>query len=582
MAGGRKIVGLVHVLAALAGAGAMFACVFAGSAAAQILDPPGWRTTVTSRPPAPRLRPTLPDDASTGEEDARAFDSGAFGPNETARAPQPVGVDGIVEDAGGLRPTLADDDAAESEGEEDQPRRVRVPQDGDPVSVIEEAAVQDGIIDLNGPGETAEVQAEITEFDLRSPEDIRAFAGEPAGFDPLLLQANEQNPVFSPSNFQGFLLDPYPPIGTKIGSFLLFTTLEANYDYNSNLFASPNALGDSSLEVRPAARLASNWSRHAVELRASGDLSYHDRYSSEDDRAYVVEGLGRVDITSRSNLQGFLAREYGQESRSAINAESAGTRPNITVDRARAAYNQRFNRLTMQLRGNIVDTSYSTNVFDDQTQSNSDRDYMLYEQAVRPMWEFSPYLFAFADISFNQRDYKIPTFSDGILRSSTGERYRFGVSFGDVSQVLRGTISLGYAHQQIDNHLLPAVDGLLIDADLAWAVTPLTVLSFTATSDVAETTTAYSPGVMERNYGLEARHSFTRYLVGNAGVGYMTRNFINTDYNEEQFTAAVGTEYYANSWSVLFARYQHIDFQSSQAQSSYTAEIVQAGVRLRH
>jgi hypothetical protein len=319
-----------------------------------------------------------------------------------------------------------------------------------------------------------------------------------------------------------------------------------------------------------------------VEVRASGDLSFHDRYASEDDRAYLVEGLGRLDVTSQSNFQGLIAHEYGQESRSAINAESAGTRPNIDVTRLRGAYNQTFNRLSVQLRGNIIDTSYSTNIFDDQVQSNADRDYTLYEQAVRPRWEFSPYLFAFADISFNQRDYNLAAFTDGILRSSTGERYRVGLSFGDVSQVLRGGISLGYGHQELDNHELPPVDGLLIDSDLAWLITPLTVLQFTAASEVAETTTADSPGVMERNYGLELRHSFTKYFVGNAGVGYMTRSFVGTDISDEQFSAGVGTEYYLNPWAVLFTRYQHTDFQSSQPQSSYLVDEVQAGLRLRH
>ena len=129
---------------------------------------------------------------------------------------------------------------------------------------------------------------------------------------------------------------------------------------------SPDGVGDSSLEVRPAARLASNWSRHAVEVRASGDLSFHDRFPSEDDRAYLVEGLGRLDVTSQTNFQGLIAHEVAQESRSAINANTAGTRPNVVVERLRGAFNQRFNRLTMQLRGNIIDTSYSDDLIDGQ------------------------------------------------------------------------------------------------------------------------------------------------------------------------------------------------------------------------
>lgn len=583
MAGEFKIVGVVLCFAAFAGVALTLA---PDPAVAQIMDPQA-RGQEARRP---ALRPSLPADTSPfEEEERRAFEDGRFGPGQAATAPEPPPEDGVLEQPSAQSPQAIAEDEEEQQATDDasgeaRPRLRRLPaaQDGDPVTVIETPAPQDGIVDLTEVPGAVEGREDITQVDMRSPEDVRAFAAEPAGYDPLLLQADEYNPVFRPSTFQGFAFDPFPPIGTKIGSFLLFTTLEANYDFNSNIFASPEALSDSALEVRPAARLASNWSRHAVEVRASGDLSFHDRFTTEDDRAYLVEGLGRVDVTSFSNFQGLIAHEFAQESRSAINAETAGTRPNVTVDRLRTGYNQRFNRLSVQLRGNIIDTSYSDNLFNGQVQSNADRNYTLYEEAVRPRWEFSPYLFAFSDISFNQRDYKIPASSDGILRSSTGERYRFGLSFGDVGEIFRGNISLGYGHQVLDNHVLPAVDGLLIDADLAWQVSALTVLSFTASSEIAETITADSPGVLERNYGLEARHSFSRYLVGTAGVSYFTRDFANADINEAQFTAAVGSEYYLNPWSVLFARYQHTDFQSNQPQSSYTVEEAQAGIRLRH
>ena len=584
MAGGGKIVRFLLVCVAFGGVA--MACIFAFAApvAAQILDPPGWTPDV--RRAAPRLRPTLPADlGAASDEEQQGLDADQAGSPEGTQADSQPAEDGILEPGDEFARLLdretEEEAAAEVETGDEPRRRVAVRQDGDPVPVIDEQPTLDGLIDVAAPAPPMEGQTNITEVDIRSPADIRAFA-EPSGYDPLLLQADEYNPVFSPSTFQGFALDPFPPIGTKIGSFVLFTNLETDYDYNSNIFASPVAEGDSALEVRPAARLASNWGRHALEVRASGDLSFHDKYASEDDRAYLVEGLGRLDVTSRTNFQGLIAHEYAQESRSAINAETAGTRPNIEVTRYRGAFNQTFNRLSVQLRGNIIDTNYSSNIFDGEVQSNADRDYVLYEEAVRPKWEFSPYLFAFADIAFNQRDYSIPAYTDGILRTSTGQRYRFGVSFGDAGEILRGNISLGYGQQTPDNQELPPIDGLLIDADLAWQITPGTVLQFTAASDVAETITAGSGGVMERNYGLEARHSFTRYLVGSAGVGYMTRNFVGAGIEEDQFTAAVGSDYYLNSWAVLFARYQHTDFQSTLPQSSYTVEEVQAGVRLRH
>ncbi len=549
-------------------------------AAAQILDP---APRAIERPP-PRRPPPTPEAFATSVSraiDQTFYDDGgggfattvSTGPDQTDRA------DGQSEGwETGTQPAAVEADALSVSDVEGEPRRPAVPQDGEPVR--EPPGTGDGVIDLNAPNPFAD-EEELTQLNLRTPAEAAVLGPGAAGFDPLLLQAEELNPVFSDRPFSTFVPDPFAPLGVRLGSFVLFSSLETDGDYNSNLFASPVALGDYSLEVRPAARLVSDWSTHAVELRATGDLSFHDKYPTEDNRAYLVEGLGRLDVTRRTNLQGAISQEYAQESRNAINASSIGTRPNVTVDRGRAALNHRFNRLSVQLRGAIVDTSYSTDVIDGVVESNADRDYSLFEEAFRPQWEFTPALFLFSDIAFNQRDYSIPAFTDGIIRSSTGQRYRVGVSFGDVGAYLRGEVSLGYGRQTPDNHELEVIDGMLIDANLTWLPTPLTSVLFTATSDVAETTTVDSGGVMERTYGLEARHSFETRLVGIAGLGYFTRDFVGAGIHENQLTAATGLEYYLSRQAVLFSRYQHTAFDTTSPNGNYTVEEVQLGVRLR-
>ena len=149
-------------------------------------------------------------------------------------------------------------------------------QDGDLPTVIEEAVVpNEGIIDLNAPSPLATGE-DLTLADMRNARDLAIYAGIAPSFDPLLLEAQETNPVFS--TITSYNPEPFVPLGTRIGSFLLFTALQTDGDYNSNVFASPVALGDYALELWPSARLASNWANHAVEIRASGDLSFHDKF----------------------------------------------------------------------------------------------------------------------------------------------------------------------------------------------------------------------------------------------------------------------------------------------------------------
>ncbi len=558
------------------------------AAEAQILDPP---VRTLPRPVRPKLPPETPDPLLAPDDQAPADPGFApdFGTTTVTPTDAQEGIDPQDAASTEVEAREAQDAAtlgAEELGDADEfgeartrPRQLP-PQDGDLPTVIEEAApAGEGIVDLNAPSGLPN-ELDTTLADMRNPRDLTLFAGIGASFDPLLLQAQETNPIFI--DIATFDPDPFVPLGTRIGSFLLFLALESDGDYNSNVFASPEALGDYSLEVRPSVRLASTWGVHALEFRASGDLSFHDKFETEDDRAYLVEALSRLDITRRSNIQFGYAHEEAQESRSAINASSVGTRPDVVVNRARLAGNQTFNRLSLQLRGALIDTRYGNDIVAGEVESNEDRDFTLYEEAFRPQWEFNPNLFLFSDISVNQRDYPLAAFTDGLNRTSEGERYRVGLSFGTLGAYLSGSASVGYGRQVYENPQLIPIDGFLFDADLTWRVTAITSLLFTAVTDIAETTTNDAGGVLERTYAIQARHSFSTRLVGSLAATYLNRDFVGGDLTEQQSSEAAGLEYYLSREYVLFSRYAHTNFYTTAPNGDYSVEEVQLGLRIRH
>ena len=557
-------------------------------AEAQILDPPGRAET---RPVRPKPPPEAPD-SSLSPDDQVPVDTGFapdFGTTTVTPADAQDGID--PQDAAAQESEAREAQDAATAGPEEagdtdefgeaRTRPLRLPpQDGDLPTVLEEVApTNEGIVDLNAPSRPLN-EEDVTLADMRNARDLAIYAGISPGYDPLLLEAQETNPVFS--NLAAFDPDPFVPLGTRIGSFLLFLALESDGDYNSNVFASPEALGDYALEVRPSARLVSNWATHALELRASGDLSFHEKFTTEDDRAYLVEALTRLDVTRRANVQFGYAHEEAQESRSAINATDVGTRPDVVVNRARLAGNYTFNRLSLQMRGALIDTRYGNDILAGQVESNEDRDYTLYEQAFRPQWEFNPNLILFSDLSINQRDYPLAAFTDGLNRTSEGERYRVGLSFGNTGAYLTGSASVGYGRQVYDNPQLIPVDGFLFDADLTWRVTAVTSLLFTAATDVAETTTNDTGGVLERTYAIQARHSFSTRLIGSLGASYYNRDFVGGDLTEQQSSEAAGLEYYLSREYVLFGRYAHTNFYTTAPNGDYSVEEVQLGLRIRH
>ena len=510
------------------------------------------------------------------------------GPSATSRA-RPAAQDVDDNDAApGIPPPIPQDDPSEVQEEQDgldpAPRAGQRPvvQDGDPNYNAEPPVIHDGIVDVGEPL-PPEDGTDPSVVDTRPQEDVDAFENPPAGHDPLLFsQVEDLDPIIDNRSVRRLAsLDPYDPIGIKIGSFVLFPEAEFGTSWYSNVFRAPLASADWALDVAPSARLASNWTRHALEFRSTGDLSFYNEFDSENDKGYLAETRGRLDITRRTNLQGLLSHERTQESRSALDASSAGSRANQTTDRAEVALNHRFNRLSVQLRGSVGDFAFGDVENLGVTSSNSDRAYTEYEQTARASWEFKPTFTAFAEVEVNQRNYDNVARSDLINRSSNGERYRSGISFGNTGQILRGEIGLGYGIQRPADSRLRAIDGLMIDANATWRMTELTSLLFTARSDISETTTTNVGGSKFQSFGIEARHALRRNIIATAGMTYATQDSQDGLIDESEVRSTLGVEYFLNREVALLGRYAHTNFDAIGAASDYTSDEVHVGMRIR-
>ena len=244
------------------------------------------------------------------------------------------------------------------------------------------------------------------------------------------------------------------------------------------------------------------------------------------------------------------------------------------------ALNQKFNRLTVELRGSVTEYAFGDNTTAGIVTSNTFRDYTAFEQAVRASWEFKPTLSAFTEVVTNQRDYRLTDLT-GIDRSSTGERYRVGLSFGQTGEILRGEVSGGWGIQRPSSNVLPDASGFILDANATWRATPLTSFMFSARSDFVESTTTGVGSVKTQSLGLDARHAFHRYLIATAGIAFSNSDYVGTPITEQDLRETLGLEYYLNRETILFGRYTHVDFASDTPGVSYNSDEIRLGVRIR-
>lgn len=490
-----------------------------------------------------------------------------------------------------LRPAIPDDDPTSDPLDpllDDTPRPAageRAPVvDGDFTLPEERTAIaRDGIVDVGEPP-APEDGADPSLIDSRPQEDADLFTTPvetpPAGFDPLLFQIEDIDPVRTdrrPARL--FNQEPYDPIGVRVGSFVFFPEVTLAGEATSNILRLTPADSDVALEYSSRARLVSNWKVHAVELNATGLTSFHNEFPSEDDAFWNVEARGRLDLARRTNLQGLVAHDVRQEGRGAIDAAVTGDRAAVTTDSADLTLNHRFNRLSLQLRGGYDNIDFGAS--DGATNANDDRDSEVTTQAVRTTWEFRPTFSIFGEVETNQRRYNVAAVSDGFSRDSNGERYRTGIDFGSTGEQLRGEVSIGYGTQDLSDAGLSDVDGVLIDANVAWRMSELTTLRFLARSDIFDTNTTGSGGVLSRTAGIEARHAFRRYVVATAGLSYTDFDYDNIELAESELRTSLLLEYFVNRDWTLFGQWDHTTFDSNQPDGSWSADDLRIGARWR-
>lgn len=389
-------------------------------------------------------------------------------------------------------------------------------------------------------------------------------------------------------------LDPYVPIGMKLGSFLLFTEAEIGTILTDNVLDTDlDEHPDQALEFAPEVRLESNWARHFFMAQFTADRSWYKNFAVEDDRIYQALLRGRIDITRRNHVELELEKSQTQVGRDSVSlTDIAGEQTDLHEQHITASADHTFNRLTLKLTGTVSDYDYEnvTQTVLDQFDPTLGtlgvpfqdvRDYREDELKLRSSYELSPVTTMFFEGAVNERDYKQSINSAGFRRNSSGVTLLSGAVFNFTNH-FTGEIGAGWGQQQsVDDRLSP-IQGPLIDADLIWLPSPLTKLEFIARSEIDDTSLTDSVGAIDHYFEFSLQHAFWRYLVLGSYVSYEKATYADDPLVDQRLKLGLTSEYYFNPYASVYARYEYTDFFSTNEQSDFIENEVRLGVRIRH
>ena len=372
----------------------------------------------------------------------------------------------------------------------------------------------------------------------------------------------------------------YDPLGVHLGSFFLYPKLEVDELYNDNVFATQgHKKSDFATVVSPTLDLRSNWSSHAIDLRAGASVGTYAAQSSENYGDYFVSATGRYDISRFLAANGSAKYEHLHEERDSPDAPGGAANP-VQFNAYTGSVGIAQTGLKIGYEGDLGfhrEEYSNVNAVGGGTLNETGRNVNDYTPSFRVSYELAPRYQAFVRGEGDFSRYDSPNGGVGGAPNRNSEGYRADVGATiDLTGVTYIEVFGGYINQ-FYKAPLSSIHGIDGGAKVVWNVTELTSLSLDGSRRVEdENNTALSsqgasinsPGYLRSLAVFSVDHELLRNLLLHGEVSYENDAFVGINRTDNRYDAGFGARYLLNRNLYLGASYTY-----TRRNSSGSAEI---------
>ena len=192
-------------------------------------------------------------------------------------------------------------------------------------------------------------------------------------------------------------------------------------------------------------------------------------------------------------------------------------------------------------------------------QDGRDRDEILGE--FRGDYAISPDTAVFGRIRYINQEYTSTT-AGGTTRDQDGYTLDVGANF-DLSNLVRGEVGIGYLTRSFDDPAFDDVNGLSVDGQVEWFITPLTTITAFASRGLQPAAVANSPAFISTAYGARVDHELRRNVILSAGFDLGEDDYEGIDRTDDRSNITLSGTYLLNRYVGV-----SLDFVNTQQDSS--------------
>ena len=329
-------------------------------------------------------------------------------------------------------------------------------------------------------------------------------------------------PIPLPNDPEADARAEYEPIGLQYGDYTLFSTV------TTGLGATFGTDDETYLRSIGELALRSSFERRALDLTLRGG----GRYEIDGDVTWAPQADAildsRYDLTDVDRL-GFTASWRLRKEDSDSVEIGTGSQRSINTYSAEIGYERSAGLIGIAASTAVDRTDYA---------AGADRTNTAFSGTLRLSYDTGAMIEPFIEGSAFTRRYDNEADANGFRRSSVGGEVRGGFTVD--TGTLSGEMSAGYALERPEDDRLSDVSGLVVDAALAWRLTPLANIAFRGTTAFEPTQIAGAAGSIVRSLSVDATYAIRPNLLLIAGAGYSLQDYAGFARTVETTTVSAG------------------------------------------
>jgi len=421
---------------------------------------------------------------------------------------------------------------------------------------------------------------------VRSGVCLASLLGACFGLAPANIAfAQEEDQVVNPTA-QTVLERARPdhdPLGVRVGSFLIFPSMDVGGQFNSNIFnTESNRKADLIWIASPSLRLNSTWSNHMLNVFARGNFGFYTSNSRENYQDFAVGVESRVDIQRDTKVLFDVSAARSHEERGSPE-DANGRFPSVYYAyKSDMRFRHRFNRVTVEL-GALMDFHDFAGVegASGRTIDQDDRDRLRWEGAVRLGYFFNPRSEVFVRGAYSAVRYPRSPDRNGFDRNSSGFAVLGGLNYR-ITSTLFGELALGYREQHYEDRRLPPARGPAFNGSLTWLMTPLTTVQVSGARAIEETILSNASSYFATSGQVEITHELLRNVILQARFSIQNFSYTGISRNDTYYRPGVGVTYLMGRHVYLRARYDLVYRQSNINGQNYEAHVFLLSARFQY